>query len=348
MLKIEYLDESIDVYDITVEDNHNFYADGILVHKCVEITQNTEPQTSLDGDDGLIALCTLAAFNLGKIKHPDDFERPARLLVRALNNLLDYQDYPVKAAERHTKLYRPLGIGVINHAYFLAKNGTNYTNTNLELIHEYAEAYAYYLIKASCDLAEEKGSRIPGHAGSKYCQGILPIDHYKKDVDDLVSPVYKKDWETLRARLIEFGIYNSTLGAFMPAESSALVSNGTNGVESPRSLVSIKGNKDGVYAQVVPEIKKLKNVYELLWDQKSPRGYMSIMAVWQKFLDQSISTNTSYNPAHFPEEKISANELLSDVLYAYKYGLKTLYYNNTNDLSGEEIEDDEDCESCKI
>lgn len=315
---------------------------------CMEITLPTKPLKHLFDTEGEISLCTLAAINQGKIKKPADYERLCTLLVHALNSLLDNQKYPVIAAEISTKNRRPLGIGLINLAYWLAKNGTSYQNPDLDLIHEYMEAFSYYLIKASVDLAKEKGP-CPKSEDTLYSEGIFPIDTYKKEVDELVNPVYRMDWETLRKDAIEFGIYNSTLMAQFPAETSAQVSNATNGIEPPRSLVSVKLSKDGALRQVVPEIHKLKNKYDLLWDQKSPLGYLSIIAVMQKFFDQSISTNTSYNPKFYPENELSMLELLGHLVWVYKYGIKTLYYCNIADGSGDEIEiDDANCDSCTV
>ena len=323
---------------------------------CCEITLPTTPLKDINDEEGEISLCTLAAINWGKIKKPADFEKPCTLAVRALDALLDYQSYPVRAAEIGTMNRRPLGVGIINFAFWLAKNDSNYSNPNLDLIHEYAEAWSYYLIKASVDLAEETAPCIR-HAETKYSVGIMPIDTYKKEVDELVAPVYKMDWDALAYRANQYGIRNSTLMALMPSETSAQISNSTNGIEPPRALVSIKQSKDGVLKQVVPGIQKLKNKYELLWDQKSPEGYLKIMAVLQKFIDQAISVNTSYNPRHYEDEKIPMSEMIKHILMHYKYGGKTLYYFNTFDGAGEIEElnplaqgqlDDEDCDSCKV
>jgi ribonucleoside-diphosphate reductase alpha chain len=250
---------------------------------------------------------------------------------------------------------RPLGVGIINFAYWLAKNDSTYSNPDLDLVHEYAEAWSYYLIKASVQLAGESGA-CPKSDETKYGLGIFPINTYKAEVDELANPVMKMDWDWLRMVVRQTGIRNSTLMALMPAETSAQISNSTNGIEPPRALVSIKQSKDGIMKQVVPELKRLKNKYELLWDQKSPEGYLKIMAVLQKFIDQAISVNTSYNPAHYEDGKIPMSEMIKHVLMHYKYGGKTLYYFNTNDGAGE-IEDkplasgstdEEDCDSCKI
>lgn len=302
-----------------------------------------------------ISLCTLSAINWGKIKKPSDFEKPCTLAVRALDALLDYQSYPVRAAEISTKNRRPLGVGIINFAYWLARNDSNYSNPNLELVHEYAEAWSYYLIKASVDLAREVGS-CPKSNETKYGYGGMPVDTYKVEVDELVKPDYKMDWNALRLVSREYGIRNSTLMALMPAETSAQISNSTNGIEPPRALVSIKQSKDGVLKQVVPGINKYKNKYELLWDQKSPEGYLKIVAVLQKFIDQAISTNTSYNPKFYEDGKIPMSVMLQHLLMMYKYGIKTGYYFNTNDGAGEidvrDLQpgdvDVEQCDSCAI
>jgi ribonucleoside-diphosphate reductase alpha chain len=246
-------------------------------------------------------------------------------------------------------------VGIINFAYWLARNNSNYTSPNLDLVHEYAEAWSYYLIKASVELAVELGE-CPKSSDTKYHFGVLPIDTYKKEVDELVAPVYKMDWDYIRRYCVSYGIRNSTLMALMPSETSAQISNSTNGIEPPRALVSIKQSKDGVLKQVVPEINRLKNKYELLWDQKSPAGYIKIVAVLQKFIDQSISTNTSYNPKFYEDGKIPMSEMLGHLLMMYKYGVKTGYYFNTADGAGEiDINtlapgqvDDESCDSCHI
>jgi len=327
---------------------------------CQEIDLPTKPLNSLDDENGEISLCTLAAINWGKIRDPNDFERVCTLSVRALDELLDYQNYPVEAAKRSTMSRRPLGIGIINFAYWLARNDLNYqhiTSEGLQKIHEYAEAWSYYLIKASVYLAAEKGL-CPFSHQTKYHYGQFPIDTYKKDVDELAKPIYNMDWNGLRLSIAEHGIRNSTLMALMPSETSAQVSNSTNGIEPPRALVSVKTSKDGVLKQVVPEVRRLKNKYDLLWDQKSPEGYLKICSVLQKFIDQGISVNTSYNPKFYDDDQIPLSELIKHVIMFYKYGGKQLYYFNTADGAGEaNIEPinnqvpeiiEEDCDSCKI
>ncbi len=327
---------------------------------CSEIDLPTKPLKDINDPDGEISLCTLAAINWGKIREPSDFERPCTLVVRALDELLDYQDYPVLAAKNSTMARRPLGVGIINLAYWLARNDLNYQDIDkngLNKLHEYAEAWSYYLIKASVDLAKENGAPSKSNE-TKYSQGIMPIDTYKKDVDELTSVGYNCDWTCLREDAKQYGIRNSTLMALMPSETSAQISNATNGIEPPRSLVSVKQSKDGVLKQVVPEVRRLKNKYDLLWDQKSPEGYLKIVAVLQKFIDQGISVNTSYNPKFYEEEKIPMSVMMQHLLMFYKYGGKQLYYFNTNDgageyeeklpnlIAGEDTQDD--CEACKI
>lgn len=344
-------------------DHGSFRADMAPIKQsnlCCEIDLPTQPLESIDDPSGEISLCTLAAINWGNIKDPAGFKKPAELLVRALDELLDYQDYPIVAAERSTMNRRPLGIGIINFAYWMAKNDMTYSEPNLEMIDEWAEAWSYYLIKASNRLANEKGTCKLNYQ-TKYSQGIVPVDTYKKDVDELVSRKLSMDWDKLRKSLQSNGIRNSTLMALMPSETSSQISNATNGIEPPRALVSVKQSKHGVLKQVVPSIFKLKNKYELLWDQKSPKGYLEICAVLQKYVDQGISVNTSYNPQHFEDEKIPLSSLLQDIISFYKYGGKQLYYFNTHDGATDEVEEpahpyieqdnpieDEDCESCVL
>ena len=324
---------------------------------CCEIDLPTKPLSNIHDEEGEISLCTLAAINWGNIKRPEDFEKPADLLVRALDELLDYQEYPVIAAELSTKNRRPLGIGIINFAYWMAKHGMTYSEPELSLIDEYTEAWSYYLIKTSIDLAEEKFA-CPKAPETQYFHGRMPIDTYKKDVDELVPHVERMDWDDLRHRAKQFGIRNSTLMALMPSETSSQISNATNGIEPPRALVSVKQSKDGILKQVVPSYHHLKNKYELLWDQKSPEGYLKIVAVLQKYIDQGISVNTSYNPVFFEDEKIPMSVMLQHLLMFYKYGGKQLYYFNTYDGATDEQEEDvelpmaevedEDCDACTI
>ena len=326
---------------------------------CCEIDLPTTPLNSQDDEDGEISLCTLSAINWGLINEPHEFEKYCDLTVRALDELLDYQGYPIPAAKQGTLNRRPLGVGIINLAYFLAKRGLKYDESAYKIVDEYAEAWSYYLIKSSANLAVEK-EKLIYNTDTKYSLGILPIDTYKSAIDNLVEYRERLPWEDLRKQLRETGIRNSTLMALMPAETSAQISNSTNGIEPPRALVSYKQSKDGVMAQVVPGYHHLKNKYDLLWEQKSPEGYLAICGILQKYIDQGISVNTSYNPEHYEDNKIPMSVMIQDTVTAYKYGLKQLYYFNTHDGAGEmkedehhtydgtEIIDDEDCDSCKI
>ena len=319
---------------------------------CCEITLPTKPLNDVHDPEGEIALCTLSAINWGAFKQPEDMQKACSLAVRGLDALLSYQNYPILAAQIATNNRRPLGVGIINLAYFLAKHDVSYSDpAALEIVDTWAQHWSYYLIKASADLAVEQGA-CPLNNETKYSDGVLPVDTYKRDLDELVAHTDKVDWAGLREQLKETGIRNSTLMALMPAETSAQISNATNGIEPPRSYVSVKQSKDGILKQVVPEFRRLKNKYELLWDQKSPEGYLKIMAVLQKYIDQGISVNTSYNPQFFEDEKIPMSVMLQHLLMFYKYGGKQLYYFNTWDGQGEidvsKMIDEEDCESCKI
>jgi len=329
---------------------------------CQEINLPTKPLNNIDDAEGEISLCTLSAINWGNMRTPQDFEKACTLAVRGIDALLSYQNYPVLAAELSTMNRRPVGVGIINFAYWMAKHDMTYSEPNLDLVDEWAEAWSYYLIKASSDLAKEQGA-CPLTEQTKYSQGLVPMDTRKKEVDELTAYVERMPWGELRKELKQHGIRNSTLMALMPAETSAQVSNSTNGIEPPRSLVSIKQSKHGVLKQVVPGIHKLKNKYELLWDQKSPEGYLKIMAVLQKYIDQGISVNTSYNPAFYEDEKIPMSEMLKHLIMFYRYGGKQLYYFNTHDGQGEiditrdseklpesqqEEVEDEVCDSCTI
>ena len=328
---------------------------------CCEINLPTKPLEDFKDPEGEISLCTLSAINWGNIKTPADFEKPCTLAVRALDALLDYQKYPVIAAQLSTMKRRPLGIGIINFAYWLAKHDLNYQDIDadgLGMVDEWAEAWSYYLIKASADLAVEQGN-IEGVCETKYGSGITPNQTYKAELDELVPHVERMPWAELREQLKETGIRNSTLMALMPAETSAQISNSTNGIEPPRAFVSVKQSKHGVLKQVVPGYPRLKNKYDLLWSQKSPEGYLKIMAVLQKYIDQGISVNTSYNPEFYEDEKIPMSVMLQHLIMFYKYGGKQLYYFNTYDGQGEiefkddaplalGEEDDGACESCVI
>ena len=319
---------------------------------CLEIALPTKPLNNVDDEEGEIALCTLSAFNLGAIEKLEDLEEMADLAVRALDALLDYQDYPLKAAMKGSMNRRTLGIGVINYAYYLAKNGGRYSDgSGLALTHRTFEAIQYYLLKASVQLAREFGP-CPAFNETTYAQGILPIDTYKKDLDVLCNEPLHLDWETLREEIKTVGLRNSTLTALMPSETSSQISNATNGIEPPRGLVSVKASKDGILKQVVPEYHRLKDQYELLWKQPSVDGYLQLVGIMQKFVDQAISANTNYDPARFEGNKVPMKQLLKDLLTAYKYGLKTLYYHNTRDGADDAQTDlqDDGCAggACKI
>ncbi len=322
---------------------------------CLEIALPTKPLNNVNDEEGEIALCTLSAFNLGAIESLDELEELAELAVRALDNLLDFQDYPVPAAKNATMGRRTLGIGVINYAYYLAKNGKRYSDGSANaLTHKTFEAIQYYLMKASNELAKERGA-CPKFNETTYSQGIMPTDTYKRDLDKICDEPLHLDWDTLRANIKEHGMRNSTLSALMPSETSSQISNATNGIEPPRGHISVKASKDGILKQVVPEYERLKDQYELLWDIPSNDGYLQLVGIMQKFVDQTISANTNYDPNKFEGGKVPMQVLLKDLLSAYKLGVKTLYYHNTRDGASDSQEDapeveDDDCEggACKI
>ena len=344
-------------------NSHSSFSTPVYMSNlCQEITLPTKPISHIDDEGGEIALCILSAVNVGKIRNVSELPNLCDISVRALDALIDYQGYPVKAAERATKARRSLGVGIIGLAHYLAKHEAKYEDIKaLELVHSLIEHFQYNLIDASCELAKEQGA-CDDFIETKYYRGLLPIDHYKEEVDQLVEPVYDLDWESLREKVKEHGLRNSTLSAQMPSESSSVVCNATNGVEPPRDYLSIKKSKKGTLKQIVPSFTTLKNNYTLLWDMKTMDGYLNIMAVIQKFFDQSISTNTSYNPQHYDNSEVPASVLIGDLLRSYKLGIKTLYYQNTYDGKGEEeltdkeLDDEtaellsltEDCESCKL
>ena len=346
-------------------NTHSSFLDKVeMSNLCQEITLPTRPLQHIDGD-GEIALCILSAVNIGKIRDLEDLEVLCDLAVRGLDELIDFQGYPIKAAEIATKARRSLGIGYIGLAHYLAKHGHHYDSQDAwQAVHDLTEAFQYYLIQATVNLAKEKGAC--GYSDrTKYAQGILPIDTYKKEVDEIVPNELHYDWEGLRAQVKQYGVRNSTLSAQMPSESSSVVSNATNGIEPPRAYMSVKKSKEGVLKQIVPQYGSLKNAYTLLWDMESNRGYINIVAVMQKFFDQAISGNWSYNPTHYPNNEIPISVWAQDLLTTYKYGWKTSYYQNTYDMKDDEVEEtasqsldslisqlenaeEEDCESCKI
>jgi len=347
-------------------NSHSSFMDKVeMSNLCQEITLPTKPIQHIDDPDGEVALCILSAINIGKLKSNDELEVLCDLSVRSLDELIDYQNYPVKAAEIATRARRSLGVGYIGLAHYLAKHGQNYGDPGAwKLVHDLTEAFQYYLIKATVRLAREKGPCEYSHR-TKYAQGILPIDTYKKDVDEIVSNELKYDWESLRQQVKKYGVRNSTLSAQMPSESSSVVSNATNGIEPPRGYLSVKKSKKGPLKQIVPQYQSLKNNYTLLWDMPSNLGYINIVAVMQKFFDQAISGNWSYNPQNYSDNEVPVSVMAQDLLMCYKMGWKTAYYQNTYDIKTDEVVeepkqelqsllddimggDEDDCESCKI
>ena len=346
-------------------NSHSSFKDKVnMSNLCQEITLPTDPIQHID-KSGEIALCILSAINVGKLKNLDELDELCDLAVRGLDALIDYQEYPVSAAEQSTRNRRSLGVGYIGLAHYLAKNGANYDSTKAhDLVHKLTERFQYALLNASNRLAMEKGPC--GYFGkTKYADGILPIDTYKKEVDEIVPNELQCDWEYLRERIQQYGLRNSTLSAQMPSESSSVVSNATNGIEPPRAYLSVKKSKKGPLKQIVPSYTTLKNAYTLLWDMPNNDGYIKVTAVIQKFFDQAISGNWSYNPEMYPDNEVPVSVMAKDLLTTYKYGWKTSYYQNTYDakkdgddepvkenvdeLINQLLEsEEEDCESCKI
>jgi len=317
---------------------------------CLEIALPTKPLNDINDPEGEIALCTLSAFNLGALESLDELENLSDLIVRALDSLLDYQDYPIEAARTATMNRRTLGVGVTNFAYYLAKNGARYSDVSANgLVHRTFEAIQYYLLKASNQLAKELG-KCPKFDETTYAKGLLPIDTYKREVDEFCDEPLHQFWETLREDIREFGLRNSTLTALMPCETSSQITNSTNGIEPPRGYVSVKASKDGIMKQVVPDYTELRDAYELLWEIPNNEGYLQLTGIMQKFVDQAISANTNYDPAKFPGDKVPMKQLLKDLLTAYKYGVKTLYYHNTRDGASDDHGDMGGCEggACKL
>jgi len=346
-------------------NSHSSFKDKIeMSNLCQEITLPTYPIQHIDDENGEIALCILSAINVGKVKSDEELEELCDLSVRGLDELIDYQKYPVISAELATKARRSLGIGYIGLAHYLAKLGYSYNSQEAwDAVHGLSESFQYYLLKSSNQLAKEKGW-CENFGRTKYADGILPIDTYKKDVDEISSIPLQHDWENLRASILEHGLRHSTLSAQMPSESSSVVSNATNGIEPPRDYLSVKKSKKGPLKQIVPQYHTLKNNYTLLWDMPSNTGYINIVAVMQKFFDQAISGNTSYNPENYPNNEVPVSVLAQDLLTCFRAGWKTMYYQNTYDIKTDEIveekpnlksllqelssAEEEDCESCKI
>ena len=325
------------IMNIDHSNSHSSFKDKVsMSNLCQEITLPTTPIKSIDDPNGEIALCILSAINVGAIGNINELESLCDLSVRALDEIIEIQDYPVKAAEVSTKSRRSLGIGYIGLAHYLAKNGVKYSDPKAwELVDRLSEAFQYYLLRASCDIAEEKG-KCSAFDKTKYADGLLPIDHYKKEVDEIVVHKQRMAWESLRKDIAKYGLRHSTLSAQMPSESSSVVSNETNGIEPPRALLSIKKSKKGPLKQIVPGYPTLKNAYTLLWDMGSNEGYIKIVAMMQKYFDQAISGNWSYNPLQYENNEVPLSVMAQDMLSAYKYGWKTSYYQNTYDFKGEE------------
>ena len=347
-------------------NSHSSFKDKVnMSNLCQEITLPTDPINHIDSQDGEIALCILSAINVGKIRNLNEMENLCDLTVRALEELIDYQEYPVPAARRSTLARRSLGIGFIGLAHYFAKNGVKYDSQEAyNLTHKLTESFQYNLLRASNNIAKEKGACDAFHR-TKYIDGILPIDTYKEEVDELVTVSYQYDWDSLRDDIAEWGLRHSTLSAQMPSESSSVVSNATNGIEPPRDYLSVKKSKKGPLKQIVPQFTTYKNNYTLLWDMPSNEGYINVTAIMQKFFDQAISGNWSYNPENYPDNEVPVSVMANDLLTTYKYGWKTSYYQNTYDnkkdvdadaakteqlineiLHGTESE--EDCDSCKV
>ena len=344
-------------------NSHSSFLDKVnMSNLCQEITLPTVPLNHIDDKGGEIALCILSAINIGKIQSDKELEDLCDLAVRGLEELIDYQEYPVSAAEISTKARRSLGIGYIGLAHYLAKLGYNYDSQEAwDAVHGLTESFQYYLLKSSNQIAKEKGKCDYFHR-TKYSQGILPIDTFKTDVNEITSEPLVHDWQTLRTDIKEFGLRHSTLSSQMPSESSSVVCNATNGIEPPRGFLSIKKSKKGPLKQIVPSYNSLKNKYTLLWDMKSNRGYINVVSVMQKFFDQGISGNWSYNPEHFPDNEVPVSVMAQDFLTTYKYGWKTSYYQNTHDMKSDDVDEapplsdilsqitneEEACESCAI
>ena len=318
-------------------NTHSSFKDKVsMSNLCQEITLPTTPINAIDDSQGEIALCILSAINVGQLNNLEDLENLCELAVRALEEIIEYQDYPVKAAEVSTKSRRSLGIGYIGLAHYLAKQGFKYSEKGAwDSVDRLTEAFQFYLLKASNKLAQERGA-CEGFKQTKYADGLLPIDHYKKEIDEIVPHKQRMAWEALRKDIIKYGLRHSTLSAQMPSESSSVVSNETNGIEPPRALMAIKKSKKGPLKQIAPGFPKLKNAYTLLWDMPDNTGYINVVAMMQKYFDQAISGNWSYNPLHYENNEVPISAMAQDMLSAYKYGWKTSYYQNTYDFKGEE------------
>lgn len=365
MIKIKRvkLEKSKPVYDITVEETHSFFANGILVHNC-EILLPTKSFKRLDDDAGRIALCTLGSINMGAFRHPEDMRRACRILHRSLNNILDYQDFLSIQSKLSNEEIRPLGIGVTNLAYWHAKRGLKYGDPDaLQELKSWMEHQSYYLTEASVELAKERGACLHSDK-TRYGQGFFPWELRAEGVNELANFAPELDWETLRSDMKKYGVRNATQMAVAPVESSSVVINSTNGIEMPMSLISTKESKAGSFTQVVPEYHKLKNKYQLMWEQSDCVGYLKTAAVIAAYVDQSISTNTFYNPANYADRKVPTTLIAKNLMLAHHWGIKSFYYSLINKQGSKQAEEekvlmttsqqdqtedlDDDCEACKL
>jgi len=364
MIKIRKINvEPTDVYDVSVPETECFFADNILVHNC-EILLPTKPFKRLDDPDGRISLCTLGSVNWGSFRHPEDMRRACRILHRSLNNILDYQDFLSIQSKLSNDEIRPIGIGVTNLAYWHAKRGLKYGETDsLQEVKSWMEHQMFYLTESSVELAKERGKCLDSDK-TRYGKGQFPWELRAEGVNELADFTPELDWEPLRADMIKYGVRNATNGAIAPVESSSVVISSTNGIELPMSLISVKESKAGSFVQVVPDYQnaKVRKNYQLLWDQKDCIGYLKTAAVLQAYIDQSISTNTFYNPAHFPDRKIPTTLLAKNLMLGHYYGLKTFYYSliskqgskqlaeetPAEELAVIDFDDEDSCESCKL
>jgi len=361
MIKIRKINvEPTEVYDISVPETECFFADNILVHNC-EILLPTKSFKRLDDSDGRVALCTLGSINWGAFRNPEDMRRVCRVLQRSLCNILDYQDFLSIQSKLSNDEIQPLGVGVTNLAYWHAKRGYKYGEKDaLQDVKTWMEHQAYYLTEATVELAKERGPCLDSHK-TRYGKGIFPWELRAEAVNDLAEFSPELDWETLRESMMKYGVRNATLMAIAPVESSSVVINSTNGIEMPMSLISVKESKAGSFVQVVPEYQKLKNKYQLMWDQKDCDGYLKTAAVLAAYVDQSISTNTFYNPAFFPDRKVPTTLIAKNLMQAHIWGLKTFYYSLISKMGSKEVnesapavlepiayDNEEDCIACKL
>ena len=364
MLKIKRIKvEPTDVYDITVPETECFFANDILVHNCQEILLPTRPFQRIEDPEGRIALCTLGSINWGAFRNPQEMRKSCRILVRSLSNLLNYQDFLSVQSKLSNDEFEPLGVGITNLAYWHARRNLKYGQSDsLTEVKRWAEHQAYYLTEMSVELAKERGA-CQRSEHTWYGRGVFPWERRNKNVDELTDFTPSLDWEILREKLKEHGIRNATLMAVAPVESSSVVLNSTNGIEMPMELISVKESKAGSFVQVVPEYKRLKNRYQLMWDQTDCVDYLKTAAVLAAYIDQSLSTNTFYNPAHFLEGKVPGTLIAKNLMLAYKWGLKTVYYSLINKVGAKvsitgttapvmaepiTLYEEEDCESCKL